>query len=115
MESLTDYAILFNSMQEVDSDLRALMEALRLNQTAVSREAQVSQATVSRALKGGVRVRRGRGYIRLCNYIQKQRDKGMFPKTGNSHVHEAIDRIWSASKLHADAVAKVVEALDDCA
>ena len=37
MESLTDYAILFNSMQEMDSDLRALMEALRLGQTAVAR------------------------------------------------------------------------------
>jgi transcriptional regulator with XRE-family HTH domain len=102
-------------MQEVDSGLRALMQAKGLDQTAVARLAKVSQATVSRALKGGTPKRRGKAYMRLCNYIQEQQRKGMFPILNKDRVHEAINRIWDASKLHADAIAKVVEALDNCA
>jgi hypothetical protein len=102
-------------MQEVDSEIRALMQAMRLDQAGISRRAKVSQATVSRALKGGAPKRRGRAYLRLCNYIQEQRRKGMFSNFDRSQVHEAINRIWDVSKLHADAVARVVEALDDCA
>jgi len=102
-------------MQEVDSELRALMYALGLDQIDVARRARVSQATVSRALKGGAPKRRGRAHLRLCIYIQQQRNKGMSSTLNKSQVHEAINRIWSVSKLHADAVAKLVEALDDCA
>jgi transcriptional regulator with XRE-family HTH domain len=102
-------------MQEVDSELRALMQAKKLDQAGVARRSKVSQATVSRALMGGAPKRRGKAYLRLCKYIQEQKTKNMFPTLDRSQVHEAINRIWEASKLHADAIAKVVEAMDDCA
>ena len=99
-------------MQEVDSELRALMEAKGLDQITLARRAKVSQASVSRALKGGTRRRRGRAYVRLFNYIQQHRRQGAFGGLDKERVHEAIDRIWDASKAHADAVVKVVEALE---
>jgi transcriptional regulator with XRE-family HTH domain len=100
-------------MQEVDSDLRTLMKAKGLNQTRLARLARVSQASVSRALKGDARQRRGGAYIRLFNYIQKQARHEALGDLDKERVHEAIDRIWDVSKAHAAAVAKVIQALDE--
>lgn len=96
----------------MDSELRAVMEAKGLDQTELARLAQVSQATVSRVLRGGVRKRRGRAYLRLCNYIHQQTQQQMFPTISRERVHEAIDRIWDASRTHAEAIMRIVDALD---
>src|SRR5579883_2503369 len=100
-------------MQGCDSELRALMEAKGLNQTAIAKRAKVSQATVSRVLKGSARQRQGRAYVRLCNYIHQQKVRVGLVRAKKEQVLQALDRVWDTSQAHAAAFAQVINALDD--
>ena len=99
-------------MQDLDSELRAFMAEKGLDQVDLAKRAKVSQASVSRVLNGGTQKRRGRAFLRLCKYIQKQREQGTFQASDKERVHELVDLIWGASKAHAKAVTKVVDALN---
>jgi transcriptional regulator with XRE-family HTH domain len=99
-------------MQENDSELLAFMTAKALNQAQIAKRARVSQATVSRALKGGARKRRGSAYIRLFTYIHKENRRAGVAHANKDEVLQAFDRIWDASHAYAVAVAKVINALD---
>src|SRR5258708_5743063 len=99
-------------MQVVGADLRVFMEEHGLSQSKLARQARVSQATVSRVLKGGARQRVGRGYSRIFSYIQKVRRRGEPSHANKDEVLKAFERIWTASQAHAGAVAKVIDALD---
>jgi predicted transcriptional regulator len=99
-------------MQEADSELLAYMTANGLNQIEMARQAKVSQPTISRALKGGLRKRRGKAYIRIFTYIHKKNRRAGVLRVDRNEVLQAFDRVWGASKAHAAAVAKVIDALD---
>lgn len=99
-------------MQECDSALRALMEAKRLNQTEIARRIGISQATISRVLKGPARQRQGRAYAKLCNYIHQQNRRARAIRADKDKVLQVLDRIWDTSQAHAVAVARVIDALD---
>jgi transcriptional regulator with XRE-family HTH domain len=99
-------------MQEADSELLAFMKAKGLNQAQIARRARVSQASVSRALKGSARKRLGKAHTRLFNYIQKENRRAGTIHADKDQVLQAFNRIWGASQAHAAAVAQVIDALD---
>jgi hypothetical protein len=45
--------------------------------------------------------------------MQQQNRRRVFDRLDRERMHEAIDHIWDVSEAHADAVAKVVQALDE--
>jgi predicted transcriptional regulator len=101
-------------MQEVNTalvDVGAYMAAHGLSQTRMAKAAAVSQATVSRALRG-VPERTGRARSRLFIYIHEEMRRSGTVHGPKEQVLQAFDRIWGTSDAHASAMAKVIEALD---
>ena len=99
-------------MQEADSELGAFMKARGWNQTKMAKKARVSQASVSRALKGGVPKRRGRAHLRICNCMHQEKSRKTVDPTDKGKVMQVFERIWGTSQAHADAIARVIQALD---
>jgi DNA-binding MurR/RpiR family transcriptional regulator len=90
------------------------MEEHRWSEAQLAAKADVSQSTVSRALtREGKRV--GRAQKRLFIYakiINKNESREMRAK---QRVISAVERIWGRSDQHAEAVAKIINALTDLA
>ena len=100
-------------MQDPADLLRAFMARQGLSQARLANAAGVSQPTVSRALARKAE-RRGVARSKLFNYAgisewagdQQERD-------ARERVIAAFERVWDRSETHADAIARVIEALAD--
>ncbi|MBZ5561682.1 MAG: helix-turn-helix domain-containing protein [Acidobacteriia bacterium] len=98
-------------MQDVSGELREFMAKRGLSQELLARRAGVSQSTVSRALRGGA-VRHSRARHRLMSFARVAGPTlDTSTKGGISRVVEAFNEIWDGSTAHADAVARVIEAM----
>jgi transcriptional regulator with XRE-family HTH domain len=89
---------------QVGRKLERLMQVRQLTQADVAKEAEVSQATVSRVLQR-VPQRSGAAYLRLCSYIQQQPTED----DGPEDVFAAVRRIWDGSERHAAALTELIE------
>lgn len=98
-------------MQEdsLAKDLLTLIQSKHLSQESIAKEAKVSQATVSRALRGRLE-RRGRARTRLFNYIHQESQNEELSGTGKEKVIKAFENIWDRSEEHAAAIAKIIRA-----
>lgn len=97
--------------EEAAEDLRLFMARKGYSQSITAEKANVSQATVSRALRGRPE-RSGRARKKLFTFIHKQR----VPQGhAVSVVVAAFNKIWDGSEVHAEAVAKVIHAMDGLA
>jgi transcriptional regulator with XRE-family HTH domain len=100
-------------MQALSAKLRAIKERDRLSQAQIARLAEVSQPTVQRALAGrDDGPRRGRARERLWAFV----NKNVSPPTpdvarASTAVVEAFQRVWDGTEEHAQAIARVVDAL----
>ena len=100
-------------MQRFANQLREYMDRNGLSQAELADKAHVSQATVSRALAGKV-TRRGAAKLRLFSYAgiteyNESEDRG----DSRTKVIDTFERVWDRSAAHAEAIAKVIEALAD--
>lgn len=80
------------------------MESAGLSQVEVAKRAEVSQSTVSRALKRSP-ARSSRAHARLCNYIQQETEKMHVPEG----LIDAIGRVWDGTVEHAEALRGLIE------
>jgi len=93
--------------------LKVFMEERHLGQVELASEAGVSQSTVSRALSG-IPLKHGRARSKLFTYVQlKDPNQQMPPRKGPQRVMTAFKRIWDGTEDHANAVAKIINALED--
>ncbi len=88
--------------------LRSLMQEKRLSQQEIAFHANVSQSTVSRALRGGTK-RQGRGTARLFTYMQNEIGHE-WALDGKDKVVKAFESVWDGSNEHAAAIAKIIKA-----
>lgn len=107
----TDYALVFTSMQEdsLSERLRSFMEERQLSQKRVADAADISQSTVSRALKGHFE-RQGGAKSKLFTYIQNELLNEELSGKGKDKVVRAFESIWDRSEEHAVAIAKIIKA-----
>jgi len=101
-------------MQDVRREIGTFIEENELSQADLARRAGVSQPTVSRALQG----RRRRSTLqrrKLLEYIRSRtgQPRGRRYAPGVDQVASAFERIWDGSKAHAQAVANVIDAMDN--
>jgi transcriptional regulator with XRE-family HTH domain len=89
--------------------LSAFMSERHLSQEKVAKACKISQPTVSRALKGGIK-RQGRAQAKLFIYIQEELSKDVFPGKGQDKIMAAFDSIWDRTEEHATAIAKIIKA-----
>lgn len=94
-------------MQELSERLHKILGDNKWSQAQLARTAGVSQPSVSRALRGDL-LRRGRARERLFKYAGIE---DLDPK-GTERVVAAFRRIWDKSEAHADAIARVIGALE---
>lgn len=95
-------------MHNERAEILQFMEDEDLGQSSLADAANVSQATVSRAL-GHKPLRRGRAYLRLLSYVRSKRRKK--PLGGKNRVAKAFERIWDGSDVHAEVIAQIIEDL----
>jgi transcriptional regulator with XRE-family HTH domain len=93
---------------DVAKELKALLSRQGLTQAELARRANVSQPTVSRAMKR-VPERRSKSYARLCSYIRKEVDEIPLP----APARDALAEIWDGSPAHAEALATLIRAAGD--
>jgi transcriptional regulator with XRE-family HTH domain len=92
-------------MDEVSATVRAYLARRKISQSSLAREANVSQATVSRALAGrGQRV--GVAQARLFTYIHSSPSKPQ-------RAIDAVQQVWDGSTAHEDALAVLIRASGD--
>lgn len=91
----------YRIMDAAASELGAFMRARGLTQAELAQAAEVSQATVSRALHEPT-VRTGRARARLFNYIHQNRPK--VPDVAMT----AIVATWDGTDAHAQALAELI-------
>lgn len=97
-------------MQEADPEaIRAYMKKTGISQTELAVRAGVSQATVSRALAKRPE-RSGKAWRKLCTFIHQLPAAAAGP--GQGAVLQAFGRIWDGSEVHAEAIARVIDALE---
>lgn len=100
-------------MQDVADRLRAFMDSNGLSQAQLAEKAGVSQPTVSRALSGKGE-RRGAARSRLFSYVGISEYSVFGPKAeARERVAEAFERVWEHSKVLADAIVMITDALAD--
>jgi hypothetical protein len=87
------------------------MQREALDQATLAEAAGVSQPTVSRALMGGERVRRGRAYRRLLSFVAARTKMNRSSTAGTKRVTSAFEKIWDGSDVHAAAIAQIIEDL----
>jgi len=97
-------------MHNVSSQLRAFMDRKGLTQISLAAASSVSQATVSRVLKG--KGLRGRARRKLFSYA------GIGPRPASRREAEeemllAFNKIWSVSDKKAKAVLQILTILAD--
>jgi transcriptional regulator with XRE-family HTH domain len=103
--------IIIHFMQNVASQLVAFMEREGLKQSTLAENAEVSQSTVSRALRGQS-LRRGSAKSRLFKYAGIAEPAGALSKTeASQRLAKAFDQIWDESDVHADAIARIITVL----
>jgi transcriptional regulator with XRE-family HTH domain len=97
---------------------RGLPEALRaylmregMSQVRLAREAGVSQATVSRAMKQEA-IRRTKPGQKLFNYMRQAGMIGRPPPLIEQLVLGAFVEVWDQTEEHASAVAKIIKATE---
>lgn len=99
-------------MQQEDAVLlRTFMARDGVNQAQLAIKAGVSQATISRALKG-LPERRGKARLRLFTYIRAEVGRQKHDGQALAEVVRAFEGIWDGSEVHASAVARVIGAMD---
>lgn len=98
-------------MQEdsLAKDLLTLIQSRHLSQKSIAKAAKVSQATVSRALRGRIE-RQGRARARLFIYIRQELQNEDLSGRGKEKVVKAFENIWDGSEEHAAAIAKIIRA-----
>jgi hypothetical protein len=82
-----------------------------MSESALARRAGVSQSTVSRAI-AGIGIRHGAARSKLFRFIHNH-STSLPPKKGAQRVLTAFERIWDRTEEHADAVARIISALDN--
>jgi transcriptional regulator with XRE-family HTH domain len=87
--------------------IRQYMNEHGLTQRDVAHRAGISQATVSRALKGGA-LRHGVARSRLFILIKFNESELI---SARERILTAFDAIWDYSEGQADAVARVIDAI----
>lgn len=97
-------------MQDPAAQLHAFMTRRRLSQVALADVAGVSQSTVSRALRNAP-LRHGEARSRLFTYAQISQLEMRHEPQGRNRVLNAFNGIWDGSDVHADAVARIIEAM----
>ncbi len=96
-------------MQESNAEtLRQFMAKAGWSQEKLAKKAGVSQPTVSRALARQA-ARNSRARHRLFSFIHKWRPPARGP--GQGIVLQAFERIWDGSEVHANAVARIIDAM----
>lgn len=93
---------------DVSIELKAFLSRTGITQSELAQRAEVSQPTVSRAMRREP-VRRSESYARLCNYIRKEVDEITLP----SPARDALSEIWDGSTAHAEALATLIRAAGD--
>jgi transcriptional regulator with XRE-family HTH domain len=86
------------------------MDRHRWSETQLAAKAGVSQSTVSRALTRESK-RIGGAQRRLFKYAKLMDDEDSRELRAKRRVLSAVERIWSQSDQHAEAVAKIIAAL----
>jgi hypothetical protein len=92
-------------MSDLRSTLRVHMSRNAISQARVALEANVSQATVSRALSTPSR-REGPARSKLFIYLQKS-------SPHPQKALDAIEQVWDGSPEHDGALARLIEASSD--
>jgi transcriptional regulator with XRE-family HTH domain len=98
-------------MQDESAILRQFMHKEGLSQAKIAVKAEVSQSTVSRALRGSIDRYSG-ARKKLFSYAGISESPTV--RTADSAIRKitrAFNRIWDGSDVHAAAVAKVIDAL----
>jgi transcriptional regulator with XRE-family HTH domain len=105
------YSVIYNFMQSASARLQAYMKEKGLTQKELAEITQVSQATVSRALRGEPH-RRGSARDKLFIIAGiSELEARPLPRDPRQRVLVAFDQIWDQTDAHADAVAQVIDAL----
>jgi transcriptional regulator with XRE-family HTH domain len=89
---------------ELQDAITDLLKREGISQKMLAERAQVSQATVSRALKREP-LRRRTAYARLCRYMRYDAPS---TQVSEDPVRDAVRDTWDGSKEHAAALAKLV-------
>lgn len=100
-------------MQDVSVALKRVMASKKLSQLSIARESNVSQATISRALRGEQK-RGGRAFSRLAGYLEAQDSEWKMNNTStkmNDDILSAIEEVWDETDVHARQIAVVIRAL----
>ena len=98
-------------MRDPASLLREYMRRRGLTQAQLSEKSKVSQATVSRALRGEPQ-RKGAARSRLFNFVEIDEYAIQRCQTeAHARVLGAIERVWDRSEAHLDAIIRVIDAL----
>jgi transcriptional regulator with XRE-family HTH domain len=89
------------------------MEREGYSQASLAKAANVSQPTISRALRE-VPIRHGSARERLFKYTGISDPNIVSTKAESlERLVAAFERIWAQSDVHADAIARIVDALAD--
>lgn len=91
-------------MDDLSASLRKLMQERSLSQAQVGRDAHVSQASVSRAIRASA-LRSGAARRRLIKYIQEQ-ERRRLP----DQMAEAFRSVWDGTDAHEAALARLIQA-----
>lgn len=89
-------------MDDMSATITALLARRGITQGDLAREANVSQATVSRAISGKA-IRGGRARARLFIYIHS------LPPAPQRAI-DAVQQVWDGSGAHEDALAQLIRA-----
>jgi transcriptional regulator with XRE-family HTH domain len=102
-------------MQDAPSQLRSFMERKGLTQASLAKAADVSQPTISRALRG-ITNRRGPARDRLFKYagISSQNYRPNM-REATERLVAAFDRLQGHSHGHAETIVRIIDALADLA
>jgi hypothetical protein len=110
LESIRYY---IHFMHSVASQLSAFMERQGLKQSTLARNAEVSQSTVSRALRG-LSLRHGAARSKLFKYAGIVEPARAISKAEASQLWAKVfDQIWDESDVHADAIVRIITVLTE--
>lgn len=83
-----------------------------LNQSQLAQSAKISQATISRLLRGDKHERSGGARLKLLRYAKSQgfaiEDRA---QAAPRRVMRAFEKLWDGSPEHLEAIVKILQAL----